>query len=66
MVMSVSGIKFKWRKAGIMKSSYKSKVVLISVFELEPYRWLIVDKKELEELLKGYRFQIDVFENVRI
>jgi hypothetical protein len=53
-----------WRKAGIMKCSYKSEVVLISIFDLGFYKWLIVGKKELEDLLKGFRFQIDVKEHV--
>ena len=53
-----------WRKAGIMKTSLRSDVVLIAIYELSPYKWLIADKKELLDLLKGYRFEIDVKEHV--
>jgi hypothetical protein len=49
----------KWSNAGIMKCSKNSEVVLLSVFELPNYVWLIVDKAELLDLLKGNRFQID-------
>jgi hypothetical protein len=50
----------KWSNAGIMKASKNSEVVLISVFDLPHYVWLVVDKKELEDLVAGKRLQINI------
>jgi len=52
----------KWKKVGICRISSSKKVILLAIFELEAWRWLIVDVGELLELVAGHRFDVPIFE----
>jgi hypothetical protein len=38
------------------------KVLLLAIFELESYRWLIMDVSEILELIAGHRCDISIME----
>ena len=52
----------KWKKVGICKVSDSKKVILLAIFELDAFRWLIIDVRELFELIAGHRFDVPIME----
>jgi hypothetical protein len=58
----VEVLKSKWKKVGICRVSTSKKVILVAIFELDNYRWQIIDVGDLLELLSGCRFDIPIFE----
>jgi hypothetical protein len=55
-------LKSKWKKVGVCRISSSKKVVLLAIFELESYRWLVIDAGDLLELLAGHRFDVPIKE----
>jgi len=60
--MGEVSLKSKYKKVGICRISKSKKVLLVSIFELEPSRWFIIDVQKLFELIAGYRFDIPILE----
>ena len=52
----------KWKKVGICRISSSKKVILLAIFELDAFRWLIIDVRELFELIAGHRFDVPIME----
>ena len=61
MTMAIE-VKPKWKKVGILRVSTSKKAVLLALFELENYRWQVINVGDLLDLLSGRRLSISVFE----